>query len=304
MSYAILFPGQGSQHPDMLPWLPSAASGSAALQAMEAELGPDWRPTLQSDALRSQNAFAQTVITGTALAAWDLLQPHLPQRPAVVAGYSVGEMAAFACAGALGPAQAVALARQRALCMDQAAGGVAAGLLSVSGLTLQEVARHFPGLHCAIRIATDHALWGGLSAELEQAQAQLSQVGASCKRLPIALASHTPQMAEASLAFAQVLQAEPMQVPSVPLVPNATARRSQRVADLRQALSVQISTTVDWAACMQAVAESGVRCVLEVGAGHALAELWNRQHPDIPARSLEDFQDPRGAAQWVARQMA
>ena len=41
MSYAILFPGQGSQHPDMLPWLEAETSAAVPLQAMARHLGHD-----------------------------------------------------------------------------------------------------------------------------------------------------------------------------------------------------------------------------------------------------------------------
>jgi len=39
--------------------------------------------------------------------------------------------------------------------------------------------------------------------------------------------------------------------------------------------------------------------VLEIGAGSALARMWNERYPDIPARSLDEVQGPKGAAQWV-----
>ncbi len=39
MSYALLFPGQGSQHADMLPWLESQTAAQPALDAMAHEAG-------------------------------------------------------------------------------------------------------------------------------------------------------------------------------------------------------------------------------------------------------------------------
>jgi hypothetical protein len=41
--------------------------------------------------------------------------------------------------------------------------------------------------------------------------------------------------------------------------------------------------------------------VLEVGPCTTLSRLWNRLHPDVPARSLEDFQGPEGVWRWVER---
>jgi [acyl-carrier-protein] S-malonyltransferase len=55
---------------------------------------------------------------------------------------------------------------------------------------------------------------------------------------------------------------------------------------------------------MDALAEQGVACVIEVGAGTTLAKMWNQRHPDIPARALDEFRDVAGAARWIARQSA
>lgn len=301
MSYALVFAGQGSQHAGMLPWLGLASRESPALSAMESALGTDWRTTLNDEALRSQNRFAQTLITGTSLAAWEALKPLLPGPPAVVAGYSVGEMAACACAGVLTIPEAIGLAARRADAMDRAAGAHSAGLLSVSGLAVQRVLQQHPRLSPAILIDADHAIFGALVADLDAAQPQLSQAGAVCKRLAIGVASHTHWMAAATEAFAQVLSKQGLQPPTFPVVLNATAQACRRVAEIQAALSTQIRTTVDWAACMDALAERGVQCVLEIGPGSALAAMWNRRHPGISARALEDFQDPAGAARWVAR---
>src|SRR3954469_13331405 len=70
------------------------------------------------DALFS-NAIAQPLICAVELATWAVLSGELPS-PRVFAGYSVGELAAYGCAGALDPRAVVALARDRARAMDVA----------------------------------------------------------------------------------------------------------------------------------------------------------------------------------------
>ena len=304
MSYALLFGGQGNQHADMLPWLGADARGSEALRELEQTLQAPWRSVVAHASLRNANRFAQPLITATSLASWDMLKPHLPALPVAVAGYSVGEMAAYACAGVLTTAEAVQLSVLRADLMDQAANGKPSGLMSVSGPAVEQVLRNHPDLHCAIAIDLDHAVYGALTEHLDQAQGALECAGASCKRLDIAVASHTPLMAAASERFSRVLTTIALQPPDFPIVVNARSRLCRRVDDLRQALSDQISERVDWASCMDALAETGIRCVLEIGPGHALAAMWNRRHATIPARALEEFRNPRGAAHWVDRSLS
>lgn len=304
MSYAVLFAGQGSQHPDMMPWLSPAPNGTGALAVMERSLGTSWRETLKSEVLRGENRFAQPLVTGTSLAAWEALQPFLPHPPSAVAGYSVGEIAAFSCAGVLSVSLAMALVSMRADLMSRATDGRASGLLSVSGLTVEKVLQQFPTLSCAIVLDLDHAIYGALTEALDRAQLQLIDAGATCKRLGIDVASHTPLMSSATVAFSQVLTGIDFSPPSFPIVINAGATLCRRTDELKSALSAQISLPVDWASCMDALAEMGIECVLEVGPGRALAAMWNRRYPEIPARSLEDFRDPNGAARWLERSSA
>jgi [acyl-carrier-protein] S-malonyltransferase len=52
---------------------------------------------------------------------------------------------------------------------------------------------------------------------------------------------------------------------------------------------------------MDSIAARQVRCVLEIGPGQALARLWNQRHPDIPARSCDDFRSAAAIAGWIGR---
>src|SRR3954471_13661965 len=65
------------------------------------------------------NATAQPLICAVELATWAALSAQLPS-PRVFAGYSVGELAAYGCAGALDAQAVVVLARDRARAMDMA----------------------------------------------------------------------------------------------------------------------------------------------------------------------------------------
>ncbi|MDO8251905.1 MAG: malonate decarboxylase subunit epsilon [Rhodoferax sp.] len=305
MSYALLFSGQASQHPDMLPWLESEPAAAPTLHAMSSRFGPDWRHALQDPHRRSDNAFAQVLITGTSLAAWAAIQDRLPARPAAVAGYSVGELPAFACAGVFSTDQALMLAAERAALMDQAVAGLNTGLLSVSGIPEAAVLAQCPhlGLECAIRVNVNHAIFAGTTDALAQAALALVAGGAVCKPLEVRVASHSSWMVPAARAFAEALSEVPFSTPSCPIAVNASGVLSRKPGELRQALSQQLASTVQWAACMEAIAERNISCVLEVGAGSALARMWNDRYPAVPARALDDFQQMRGALTWIEKHM-
>lgn len=305
MSYAVLFSGQGTQHPGMLPWLEAEPASQPALRALAGALGPHWRLGLEDAQQRSSNAFAQPLLVGTGLAAWAALQSHLaapPEPPAAVCGYSVGELAAYAGAGVFSEAQAMGLAVARAAHMDAAVAGLETGLLSVSGLGRSQVLQACAGLECAIDLGAEQGIYAGELRVLRGCAQALASRAAVCKLLEVRVASHSGWMASAAQGFAQDLGVLTMLRPRAPLVLNATGASTRDAEVLRRALSAQMASTVQWQACMDAVAEQGVACVIELGAGATLSKMWNQRHPHIPARSVSEFRDAAGAARWLQRQ--
>ncbi|APW37547.1 hypothetical protein RD110_10420 [Rhodoferax koreense] len=301
MSYAVLFPGQGSQHAAMLPWLEEEAPSALVLQAMAAMLGADWRQRLEDPDFLASNRVAQVLVTGVSLAAWAAVRAHLPAPPDIVAGYSVGELAAVACAGAFDAATALALAAQRAQAMDAAVQGLATGLLSVSGPNQAARDRLLAEwrVETAIRIAPGHVILAGEAATLQAVARLLADEGAHCTPLPIRVASHSSWMRAAATAFAQTLADVAWRPLQCAVAANATGSALRRPQPLCEALSRQIDHTVAWDACLETVAERRVERVIEIGPGRALGAMWAHQHPDVPVRSLEDFRSARSAADWV-----
>lgn len=303
MGLALLFPGQGSQHAQMLPWLDAQPEARPTLEALARHLGPDWRGRLGEPGWLHANAVAQRLLTGMGIAAWQVLAARLP-RPVAVAGYSVGELAAFAVAGVFDAPTALDLAAARAQAMDAGVAGQDTGLLAVQGPRALAWALAETGLSVAIRIGEERAIVGGGAAALDAAAARWSAAGLRCTRLPIGVASHTPAMAQAAAAFAQHLAGVDLRPARAAVVCNFTGAASRDPAVLARALAAQIASTVRWDDCMDCIAERGARCVLEVGPGTALAAMWRERHPAIPARSVDEFKGPDGVQQWVLQQAA
>lgn len=301
MSFALLFSGQGTQHPDMLPWL----ADDDHVLAMRAQLGiDDWRSHLADPVWAMNNVNAQVLLTGLSLAAWSQLAPLVPP-PAVVAGYSVGELPAFSAAGAMTPTDAARLAPLRAAAMDRCAAHSRGGLLAVSGMPRPRVDALCAelGLETAIRNGFESVVLGGPDAELIRAETRALAEGAQCTRLRISIASHTSWMRDAADSFAESLQAIRFQAPRTALFSNASDR-IQDAGAARHALAAQIATTVRWDECMENVMARQVACVLEIGPGQALARMWNQRYPNVPARACDDFRSSAAIAAWLERHLA
>ena len=296
MSFALLFSGQGTQHPDMLPWL----ANDGLVRDTCARLGvDDWRRALADPLWAQRNDKAQTLLTGLALAAWHQLAPLLAS-PAAVVGYSVGELAAFSAAGVITAETAALLAAKRAEAMDSCAARVPGGLLAVSGLIDRQLEqlRVESGLALAIRNGVDSVILGGPLAALDAAERRASREGAQCTRLRIHVASHTSWMREAAQVFSRTLEDLPFRAPQTLLFSN-TGDRIRDAVSARVALAAQIDHTVRWDECMEHVAARQVNCVLEVGPGQALARMWNQRFPTVPARACDDFRSAAAVVTWL-----
>jgi [acyl-carrier-protein] S-malonyltransferase len=296
MSFALMFSGQGTQHPDMLPWL----ADDERVSDMQARLGVrDWRQSLADPTWASNNANAQTLLTGLALAAWAQLTPEVPE-PAAVAGYSVGELAAFSVAGVFDGATAMSLAPLRAAAMDESAAHEPGGLLAINGLpeVAMEKLRSETGLALAIRNGVDSFVLGGPEPALDRAERMAADQGAQCTRLRIKVASHTPWMRQAAERFSQTLSNVAFCAPRIVLFSNARDR-IRDAGSAKTALAEQIAQTVRWDECMENIAARKVRCVLEIGPGQALTRMWNKVFPAVPARACDDFRSAAAIASWL-----
>ena len=298
MRYALVFPGQGTQHPEMLPWL----SDGAIVRASCDRLGvSDWRAAVADPAWAERNLHAQVLLTGLALAAWREVSAGLPP-PAAIAGYSVGELAAFSAAGSYDAEQAIDVAQRRAVAMDSCA-AEPGGLLAVSDTSDDAIQRAcvLTGLAVAIRNGVGKVVLGGPHAALDRAGSMLAALGARCTRLRVGVASHTPSMRPAAAEFLDQLSAFEFRPADPPPFCNATAERVADPEIVKARLAAQLCTTVRWDECMDGIRSRDIRCVIEVGAGRSLARLWNERYPEVQARSCDDFRSAKAVTRWIER---
>jgi [acyl-carrier-protein] S-malonyltransferase len=302
MSLAILCSGQGAQHPAMLDMIADHPASAEVIKAGEAELGLHLREVV---ALREEifhNAIAQPLICLTQLALWTALRQDAP-KPAAFCGYSVGELAACACAGALDAAELARIANARAALMDQAAAATHGGMLALQGLRRDEVARLCAGQRAwiAIAIGEEEFVIGGEDAALTKLSTAFSERGAKLTRLKLGLASHTPLLSAAVQPFRVMLNASSLTAPATPVVAGIDAAWVVRRETAIEKLALQLDHTIEWANCLDMLYERGCRVFLELGPGRALARMTQARFGDVDARAVDDFRSLDGVSSWLSK---
>ena len=192
MSFGLLCPGQGDQTPGMLGVLKGASGAEKIWEIFARETGRDAFALCAEE--MQVNLVAQPLVCAFQLAVWAAIGDRLPSVRAL-AGYSVGELAAYGCAGALSPKDVIALARQRALLMDDAFPGGGA-MLALRGLNREAVrslcARH--GVEIGIVNDDDRIVVGGAPEAVAACAVEAQARGAKVTPLAIHIPSHTSLM--------------------------------------------------------------------------------------------------------------
>lgn len=300
MGLGILCPGQGAQSASMLDILADGDRAKAMLDLAASTLGTHPNDLVAGPPERLfHNVLAQPLVCAVTLAAWAELSPHLPP-PLGMAGYSVGELAAHACAGTLAPEALFALARCRAEVMD-AACGRPNGMIAIRGITAAELepvcVRH--GVWMAIINGPDRIVVGGLMDHLAAFESQIQRLGGGTTPLSITVASHTPLMSPALDSFEAILAQTPLTRPKTPVLAGIDGSAVLSAERTREVLVRQLDHPIQWWSCMQVLQERGCSVLLELGPGSTLSRMATDLFPGIEARSVADFKTLEGVIRWV-----
>ena len=294
----LLCPGQGGQHAHMFDLARTSASAAALLDGLSAAM-----PQVFDGTDIYANSSAQPLIVAATLGMWEAIRQFAPQ-PALVAGYSIGELSAYGVAGAFTAATATGLAARRAQLMDAClAAHPGQALLALSGLSLkrlEELATSH-AFHISIETGDDACIAGGLVQTAHKLESAVIAAGGRCTLLPVEVASHTPFMRDAVRPLADSLRQTAFGPMTAPVLAGISATAIDSKEQAVDRLSRQIAEKIRWLACMDACAEAGITYALELGPGSALTKMLQARHPHINTRSVADFRTLDGIRKWLDR---
>jgi malonyl CoA-acyl carrier protein transacylase len=267
---AALFPGQGSQTPDMRDLVAERAPD--LLERCAELVGED--PFARVD---ESTRFAQPAIFCASLAGWDTLD----LQPSAAAGHSLGELAALAAAGVLERDDALALVVLRGRLMAEA--DDRGSMLALVGASEEEAAE-IAG-EAGVTVANDNApgqvVLSGDRDALARAEEVARERGRRALPLDVAGAFHSPSMRPAVEPFRAALRDVELHEPRFPVVSCST---TEPFADVRAELAAALTSPVRWRETVLALREAGVGEFVDVGPGKVLSRL-NKRILGEPARA-------------------
>ena len=297
MSFAFVFPGQGSQSVGMMaPYGDAAVVRETFGEASDA-LGDDlWAMVADGPAeALTQTVNTQPVMLTAGVAAWRLWIAKGGRKPALVAGHSLGEYSALVASGVIDFKDAVPLVRLRAAAMQEAVPLGTGAMAAILGLDTPSIvaacieAANGQVVEPVNFNANGQTVIAGHKEAVERAMDACKARGAKmAKALPVSAPFHSSLIRPAADKLASRLAELNFKEPQIPVVNNVDVAIETDPERIKDALIRQAFNPVRWVETIQKMAVLGVLTVVECGPGKVLAGLTKRCADGVVGVAMAD----------------
>ena len=297
MSFAFVFPGQGSQSVGMMAAYGDSAIVRSTFDEASVALGEDlWSMAANGPAeALAQTVNTQPVMLTAGVAVWRLWCEKGGRKPNVVAGHSLGEYSALVAAGVIDLKDAVPLVRLRAAAMQEAVPlgtGAMAAVLGLDNAGIADACAEAAQGEVVEPVnfnANGQTVIAGHKDAVERAMAACKARGAKmAKALPVSAPFHSSLIRPAADKLAARLVELSFNAPVIPIINNVDVAIESDPAKIKDALIRQAYNPVRWVETIQKMSGLGATVVAECGPGKVLAGLTKRCADGLAGIALAD----------------
>ena len=285
-SVAIVFPGQGSQHLNMLSQgaildIAKSSEYSHLVELCSDLVSLDFIDLVENGPEDSLNktSITQPILLLTSFFHYQNLVNQTSVDPVIFAGHSLGEYSALVAANSLGIEDGLKLVRKRGLLMEEAPSGSMAAILGLDFLSIEEICEQVSTdqsmqVQCANLNSPSQTVISGSIEAVAKAQELCLEAGAKrAITLKVSIASHSPLMESVQQEYHAFLSTIDLKVPNVSVLHNVNNSICAMPDEIKNLLAQQLYSPVQWVnICM----EISALClpVIECGPGKVLGGLF------------------------------
>lgn len=281
MKEAVVFPGQGVQKKGM--FMDLAAEYDAVKKIFEEASDAAGIDLLElcregGEEELSLTVNAQPAVLACDIAAWELYR-RKRERPAYVAGFSLGEYAALYAAGCISLQDVFRVIAVRAEAMQKAVpvgrGGMAAVLFDEE--SWKKIDGYFDKNGKSVWIA-NYSTKGqititGKSEDVRQACSELADMNVTTKQLPVSAPFHCKLLDGVEEKLEEALDAVKINDGVIPVISNLDGMPETKADILKRKAIKQAVNPVQWIKTMEYMDSQGVSAYTECGPGHTLGNF-------------------------------
>jgi [acyl-carrier-protein] S-malonyltransferase len=297
MTFAMVFPGQGSQSVGMLAGYGDSPAIRDTLAEASDILKQDIGKLVAEGPAEDLNSTVNTqpVMVTAGICAWRLWRELGGAEPSMAAGHSLGEYTALVVAGAISFSDALPLVRLRAQAMQEAVPhgvGAMAAILGLKDDDVRAACRDSAGDQICEPVnwnAPAQVVIAGHAGAVRRAMDAAKALGAKrAISLPVSAPFHSSLMKPAAARLREALSGISVKTPRIPVIHNVDAKSRTDPQSIREALVTQADHSVLWVDCVREMAARGATHVFECGPGKVLAPLSKRIADGLAGLALSD----------------
>lgn len=281
---AFVFAGQGAQYPGMCKGL-----SPDILKRLEEVRPQTGRQMFEGTA----EELVKTDVTQPCVYAADLLAAFALKDAGIeasaVAGYSLGEVAALAYAGAFSIEKGMEIVTERGKAMQKASElhetGMAA-VLKLNDRQVVELADKYEKVYPVNFNCPGQISLAGDKEELRAFGEDVKKAGGLVRYLEVAGGFHSPYMQEAALELTPMFKALEISDPVIPVYANRTGEPYGE--DPNETLLSQITNPILWQKSIENMIETGIDTFIEVGPGNRLGKMLVRISKEIKVLNVDN----------------
>ena len=294
MKLAVLYAGQGAQHPGMgKEFYEASPAFRAAFDSAVLDFDLHRVCFEDPDGVLGQTQYTQPCMVAFACGVTAVLAEKGVQ-PAYTAGLSLGEYSALEAAGVFTAKQAIELAAYRGKAMADAANGIACGMTAVLNLdreTLAQCCEQASALGC-VQICNYNCpgqlVISGSIPGIDAACEKMLAAGAKrALKLKVGGAFHSPLMEPARAELAAAIEATPIHKPSCPVYQNVSTKGETDPETIKANLIAQLTAPVRWTQSVQNMIADGADHFIELGPGAVLQGLVKKINKEMTTEGMQ-----------------
>jgi [acyl-carrier-protein] S-malonyltransferase len=285
-SAVIVFPGQGSQHLNMLSQgsildLAKSSEYKYLTQLCSELISSDFIDLVENgpEDLLNQTSITQPVLLLTSYFHYQNLIQKVDINPIMFAGHSLGEYSALVAANSISIEDGLKLVRKRGLLMEDAPKGSMAAILGLDLSSIEELCSEVSinesmQVQCANINSPTQTVISGSNEAVAMVQELCLKAGAKrAIALKVSIASHSLLMKAVHDEYYEFLSRVELNAPQVTVLHNVNSSPCSESIDMKNLLVQQLYSPVQWVnICKEISALSSP--VIECGPGKVLGGLF------------------------------